>query len=272
MGLSETKSLLRTHRILPNKLMGQNFMDDASVFPKLSEYASLTGDDVVLDAGAGLGFLTRFLAEKCRAVLAVEKDPRVAEVLREQVRGLANVTVIEGDVLSGDFPEFRKVVSIPPYYLSSRLVTWLLDRGFECAVLVLQKEFASRLVAAVGAEEYGWLTVVTAHCAEVELFDAVPKWMFYPEPEVGSVIVRLKFWAAPPFTVKDEGFFKRLVRWLFTQRNKKVGNALVPFIRSARKVDKAEAEKIACALPLREKRVRELLPRDFGALANALTD
>jgi 16S rRNA A1518/A1519 N6-dimethyltransferase RsmA/KsgA/DIM1 with predicted DNA glycosylase/AP lyase activity len=79
-------------------------------------------------------------------------------------------------------------------------------------------------------------------------------------------------WKTAPFEVKDAAFFKQMVRWLFTERNKKVGNALVPFIRSARKVDKAEAEKIACALPLREKRVRELLPRDFGALANALTD
>jgi 16S rRNA (adenine1518-N6/adenine1519-N6)-dimethyltransferase len=272
MSLSETKSLLRTHRILPNKLLGQNFMVDASVFPKLARYASLTVDDVVLDAGAGLGFLTRFLASKCKAVLAVEKDPRVAEVLRAEVRGLANVTVIEGDVLRVNVPEFNKAVSIPPYYLSSRLVTWLLDRGFECAVLILQQEFASRLVAAVGAEEYGWLTVVACHGAEVELLDDVPKWMFYPQPEVASVIVRFKPWASQPFTVQNPAFFRRLVRWLFTQRNKKLCNAVVPFIRSERKLGRAEAEAIACAVPLREKRVRELSPREFGALADALSD
>jgi 16S rRNA (adenine1518-N6/adenine1519-N6)-dimethyltransferase len=270
MSLQETKHLLRTHRILPNKLLGQNFTVDSSVFPKLSGYASLSNRDVVLDAGAGFGFLTRFLASKSKAVVAVEKDPRVAEVLREQLKALTNVTIIEGDVLKAAVPDFNKAVSVPPYYLSSHLVTWLLDRGFECAVLILQQEFARRLVAAVGTEDFGWLTVVTYHKAETELLDAVPNWMFHPQPEVDSVIVRLKPWVASPFSVKDEAFFRRLVRWLFTQRNKKLSNAIAPFIRSERKVGKADSEKIASALPYSGRRVRELFPKDFGALANAL--
>ncbi len=272
MSLQETKSLLQLHRMVPNKLLGQNFMVDPSIFPKLSNYASLNNCDVVLDVGAGFGFLTRFLANKCKIVLAVEKDPRVAQVLREQVKNIANVTLIEGDVLKVDVPAFNKAVSIPPYYLSSNLVLWLLDRGFENAVLILQQEFANRLVAEVGSEDYGWLRVVTNHRAEVELLDSVPNWMFYPQPEVDSVVVRLKPWAVAPFTVKDEAFFRRLVRWLFTQRNKKLNNALVPFIRSERKLDKVAAGKIACALPLRDRRVRELSPKDFGALANALVN
>jgi 16S rRNA (adenine1518-N6/adenine1519-N6)-dimethyltransferase len=270
MSVSETKRLLRTFRIVPNRLLGQNFMVDASIFPKLSDYASLGKADVVLDAGAGFGFLTRFLASKCKGVLAVEKDPHVAAVLRERLRGLANVTVIESDVLKAAVPNFNKVVSIPPYQISSRLLLWLFDRGFDCAVLVFQKEFAGRLVAAWGSEEYGWLTVVTCHCAEVELLDAVPKSMFYPPPEVDSVIVRLTPWKAVPFEIKDEAFFRRMVKWLFTQRNKKLGNALVPFIASTLKVTKEDAEKLARNLPFREKRVRELQPEAFGELANAL--
>jgi 16S rRNA (adenine1518-N6/adenine1519-N6)-dimethyltransferase len=271
MSLSETKSLLRTHRILPNKLLGQNFMVDASLFPKLANHAALNSGDVVLDAGAGFGFLTRFIANKCKAVVAVEKDPNVAEVLREQLQGIGNVTIIVGDVLRVNIPTFNKAVSIPPYYLSSHFITWLLDRGFDCAVLVLQKEFAKRLVAASGTEDYGWLTVVTYQGAEAELLDEVPKWMFHPEPEVDSVVVRLKPWATPPFTVKDAAFFRRLVRWLFTERNKKLENAVAPFIRSERKVDKTEASKAARALPHGERRVRELSSKDFGAIADALS-
>jgi 16S rRNA (adenine1518-N6/adenine1519-N6)-dimethyltransferase len=272
MSVQETKRLLRTFRIVPNRLLGQNFMVEPSVFERLSDYVALGKADVVLDAGAGFGFLTRFLSDKCRSVLAIEKDPRVAEVLREQLRGLANVTVIEGDVLKVGLPEFNKVVSIPPYYLSSRLVTWLLERKVECAVLVLQREFAERLVAVVGSEDYGWLTVVACHIAEVELFDAVPKAMFYPQSEVDSVIVRLKPWKVAPFEVKDEVFFRRVVRWLFTQRNKKLCNALVPFIKSAFRVSKEEAEKRVCVVPFGERRVRELSPKDFGVLANAFKD
>ena len=272
MSVSETKRLLRTFRIVPNRLLGQNFMVEPSVFTLLSDYAALRQSDVVLDAGAGFGFLTRFLANKCKRVVAVEKDPQVAEVLREQLRGLANVTVIEGDVLKAALPEFDKVVAVPPYYLSSRLVVWLLERKVECAVLVLQREFADKLVAGVGGEDYGWLTVVACHSAKVELFDAVSKEMFYPQPEVDSVIVRLVPWKRAPFEVKDEAFFKRMVRWLFNQRNKKLCNALVPFMRSAFKVSKEEAEKRVCALPFGERRVRELAPKDFGALANALEE
>jgi 16S rRNA (adenine1518-N6/adenine1519-N6)-dimethyltransferase len=270
MSISETKRLLRERRIVPNRLLGQNFMVDASIFPKLSNYASLDKADVVLDAGAGFGFLTRFLANNCKAVIAVEKDPHVAEVLREQLKGVANVTVIEGDVLKAALPEFNKVVSIPPYYLSSRLVTWLFERKVECAVLILQREFAGRLVAAVGSEDYGWLTVVAYCSAEVELLDAVPKSMFYPEPEVDSVIVRLTPWKAAPFEVRDRAFFRQMVQWLFTQRNKKLSNAIAPFIKNRLKMSKEDAEKLAYALQFRDKRVRDLLPKDFGALANAL--
>src|SRR3990172_2793483 len=98
MSLEETKQLLRTHRIAPNKLLGQNFMVEPLLYPKLCAYASLNEADAVLDAGAGFGWLTCFLADKCKAVIAVEKDPQVAGVLREQVMDLENVTVIEGDV------------------------------------------------------------------------------------------------------------------------------------------------------------------------------
>ena len=270
MSVSETKRLLRTFRIVPNRLLGQHFMVEPSLFPKLSDYASLGKADVVLEAGAGFGFLTRFLANNCKAVVAVEKDPHVAAVLREQLRGSANVTVIEGDVLKVAVPSFSKVVSIPPYQISSRLLLWLFDRGFECAILVFQKEFADRLVAAVGSEDYGWLTVATCHNAEVKLLDPIPKSMFYPPPEVDSVIVRLTPWTAAPFEVKNEAFFRRMVRWLFTQRNKKLSNALAPFIISTLKVGKEDAEKVAWTFPFREKRVRELAPEAFGELANAL--
>jgi len=270
MSIEETKQLLRTHRITPNKLMGQNFMVEPLLYPKLCTYAALSKADVVLDAGAGFGWLTCFLADKCKAVVAVEKDPHVARVLGEQVRRFGNVTVIEGDVLKVALPEFNKVIAIPPYYLSSHLVTWLLARKIDCAVLILQKEFADRLVASVGSEEYGWLTVVTNQSAEVELLDAVTKVMFYPQPEVDSVIVRLKPWSTKPFEVKDPAFFVRLMKWLFTQRNKKLGKAIAPFIRSSFKLSKQDAEKLAFSLPFHDRRARELSPKDFGAIANAL--
>ena len=272
MSLSETKFLLRKHRILPNKLLGQNFMVEPSVFQSLSDYASVNRNDVVLDVGAGFGFLTRFLSNKCSRVVAVEKDSQIAEVLRERLSGLSNVTIIEGDVLKVPIPSFSKVVSVPPYQISSRLLVWLFDRGFECAVLVFQKEFADRLVAPVGTEDYGWLTVFTYYHAEVELLDAVPRWMFFPEPEVDSMIVRLRPQEASPFELKDAALFRQMLRSLFAKRNKKVSNAIVPFIKGTLRLPAEETKKLVHELPFRDKRVRVLAPEDFGALANALVD
>lgn len=270
MSVQETKLLLRRHRIFPNRLLGQNFMVEASLFPKLSDHASLSDTDVVLDVGAGFGFLTRFLTNKCRCVLAVEKDPRVAEALREQLRGVGNVMIIEGDVLKAAVPEFNKVVSIPPYQVSSHLLTWLFDRRFDCAVLVFQKEFANRLVAGVGTEDYGWLTVFAYYFVRVELLDAVPRQMFFPQPEVDSVIVRLTRREAAPFEVKNLVLFKQMLRFLFAERNKKVVNAVAPFLKSILKVPAEEAKKLVSELRFGDRRVRALAPEDFGALANAL--
>ena len=270
MSLEETKQLLRTHRISPNKLLGQNFMVEPSLYPKLCTYAALSCTDVVLDAGAGFGWLTRFLAGKCKRVIAVEKDPHVAMVLREQVRDLGNVAVVEGDVLKEALPRFNKVIAIPPYYLSSHLVLWLIERKVDCGVMILQKEFVDRLAAHVGGEEYGWLTVVAGQGAEIQVLDEVPKDMFYPQPEVDSVIVTVKPWSTPPFEVKDPAFFVRMTKWLFSQRNKKLSKAIAPFLRSSFKLSKQDAEKLALSLPFHDKRARELSPKDFGAIANAL--
>ena len=270
MSLEEIEQLLLAHRISPNKLLGQNFMVDPTFYPKLCSYAELTMSDVVLDAGAGFGFLTRFLSDKCKCIVAVEKDPHVAAVLREKNKGLSNVTVVEGDMLKEKLPQFNKIIAIPPYYLSSHLVLWILNRRIDCAVMILQKEFANRLVASVGNEDYGWLTVFTHLHANINLLDPVPKDKFYPPPEVDSTIISLKPWNTKPFPIRNEALFLPLLKWLFTQRNKKIAKAIAPFIKSNYKLSKQDAEKLALTLPFYDRRARELMPKDFGEIANAL--
>jgi 16S rRNA (adenine1518-N6/adenine1519-N6)-dimethyltransferase len=247
-------------------------MVKASIFQRISDYAALAKGDVVLDVGAGFGFLTRFIANKCKRVLAVESDVGLVEVLHEQLRDVANVKIISGNVLKVSIPAFNKVVAIPPYHISSRLLLWLFGKGFDCAVLVFQKEFANRLVAPIGSEDYGWLTVFAYYYADVELLDDVPREMFYPMPTVDSVIVRLRFRKQRPFRLKDEALFKRMVRSLFTQRNRKVRNAVLPFLKGLRAVAAEEAVRLAADLPFRDKRVRELAPEDFGVLANVFSE
>jgi 16S rRNA (adenine1518-N6/adenine1519-N6)-dimethyltransferase len=268
--LERTKLLLRRNRIYPKKSLGQNFLVDSSIFQFLADYCSLKPKDVVLDIGAGLGFLTRFLASACGEVLAVESDKRLVKALREQLKDLSNVKVIEGNVLKVKLPHFNKIVSIPPYNISSPLLLWLLSKEFDCAVLIFQKEFTHRLSASVGGKDYGWLAVVAYYYVEVEILDAIPKWMFYPQPEVDSVIVRLKPKKPKPFTLKSETFFRQLMQSLFTHRNKKVKNAVSSFMKGKRGMIPEDAIKIVETLHFRDKRVRELAPEDFGALANVL--
>jgi 16S rRNA (adenine1518-N6/adenine1519-N6)-dimethyltransferase len=270
MSLEETKRLLRTYRIAPNKLLGQNFMVEPSIYGKLCLYASLNLSDVVLDAGAGFGFLSRYLSDQCKAVIAVEKDPQVAKALHEQVKGIGNVTIVEGDVLKVVLPQFNKVIAIPPYGISTHLVTWLTERKVDCAVIIVQKEFSKKLNAAVGSEDYGWLTVQTYLHGEAHILDAVPKEMFFPSPKVDSVIVQLRPWSKRPLEVRDETFFKKVTKWLFSQRNKKLRKALVPFLKTNLKLSKQEVEMITATLPFHDKRPRELTPEQFGELANAI--
>jgi 16S rRNA (adenine1518-N6/adenine1519-N6)-dimethyltransferase len=268
--LEETKLLLRNYRIVPKRRLGQNFLVDPSVFQLMADYAFLTKEDVALDVGAGLGFLTKFLAEKCKNVLAVELDARLVKILHEQLKLCSNIEIIQGDIFMVQIPTFNKIVSVPPYNISSQLLMWLFGKNFECATLVFQKEFAQRLTAPLGSEEYGWLTVITYYNAEVELLDEVPNWMFHPQPEVNSLIVRLKPRVLHPFPVRDEKLFQRLTQFLFTRRNRKVRKVLQSFIKNAGISPTKKMFDLLDSFALQNKRIRELAPEDFGALANAL--
>lgn len=270
--LEKTKLILRNHRSLPKKSFGQNFIIEQSVYEHMISHASLDKNDTVLDIGAGLGFLSRLIAKDCKKVLAVEADAQVAEILREQLGTAPNVKVIEGDVFKINIPSFNKIISAPPYNVSSRLVLWILTQSFDCGVLVFQREFAERLVAPVRSEGYGWLTVLTYYYAEVELLDGVPKSMFYPQPKVDSVITRLILKRPEPYKQVTGIAFKRFLQMLFTQRNRKVKGAVLSYLRAVKGMTKPAATQVAENLPYSDRRVRELAPEDFGVLANALNE
>ena len=264
--LRRAKHLLRLYGFSPKKRLGQNFTVNSDMLQRLVSHASITEDDVVLEVGAGLGFLTQFLSSKCKKVITVEVDPALVSFLRKQLRSMQNVDLIEGDILKVSLPIFNKVVSAPPYSISSPLLFRLIENKFDSAVLILQKEFAERLAASVGSKDYGRLTVTIYYRADVELLDVVPRTMFYPPPDVDSMMVRLKP-RNSPFHVDDETIFFELVRTLFTQRNKKVRNALILFLRN-REITGKEAVELADSTIYSAKRVRELAPEDFGILAN----
>jgi 16S rRNA (adenine1518-N6/adenine1519-N6)-dimethyltransferase len=269
--IGATKRLLKTYGVHPKKRYGQNFMVDRVILHSLVSYADLTKKDTVLEVGAGFGFLTRLLAERCRKVVAVEVDPKLVQALREQLAGLENVELVEGDILKTSLPSFDKVVSTPPYSISSPLLFKLLEQSFKLAVLTFQQEFAARLAAPVGSKEYSRLTVATYYKADVELLECVPRTAFFPSPDVDSTIVRLKPKKEPPFHVNDEAEFFELLKTVFTQRNKKLRNAVLNHLLKKR-MTKAKAQELADSLTFHDKRVRDLAPEDFGALTNEILE
>jgi len=262
----KARHLMRTYGIFPKKFLSQHFMVDDHLLGLMCSYGGVDRADVVLEVGAGFGFLTRFLAQRAGKVVAVEADARLMKVLEGELAEFDNVELIDGDIFKVATPAFNKVVSNPPFSISSPLLFWLLNKTFDRAVLIFQKEFANRLDAPIGSKDYSRLTVSTYYRAEVELLDLVPKEAFYPAPEVDAVIVRLNPKKAPPFKVKDKKVFDEVVRTLFTQRNRKVRNAVLPLLHRY-----GLENAVADLLPFHDKRVRKLAPEDFGALANELS-
>ncbi|MFP3985318.1 MAG: 16S rRNA (adenine(1518)-N(6)/adenine(1519)-N(6))-dimethyltransferase RsmA [Candidatus Bathyarchaeia archaeon] len=261
---------MREYEVFPKKRLSQNFMIDDHALELLCSYAAVRQSDIVLEVGAGFGFLTHILAQRSRKVIAVEVDARLVKALQHELACFDNIELIAGNILKTILPSFNKVVSNPPFSISSSLLFFLLDKGFDYAVVTFQKEFAQRLGASVGSKDYSRLTVSTYYRVDVELLDCVPKRAFYPPPTVDAVIVRLKPKKRPPFHVKNEKVFDELIRILFTQRNRKVRKAILPFLHKYRSENRASTE-IADRLPFCSRRVRELAPEEFGVLANELS-
>lgn len=274
--IGQTLALLRRHGIRLSKRAGQHQVIDPTVLEQMVDYAELSRDDVVLEVGAGIGNLTLLIAAHAGRVITVERDRRLMRVLGERLRVHSNVKLLCGDALRIELPKFNKVVANLPYGISSDITFRLLEHKFKLAVLMYQREFAERLVAKPGSDDYGRLTVNAYYRASIELLGEVPSEAFFPQPKVTSAIVRLKP-REPPFDVADEGMFFNVVRALFQHRRQRVRNALYRSfgeVFPGVKVSKVERRAtIDQKLPkaLAETRVMDLAPEKFGVIANLLT-
>ncbi len=272
---ARTLALLRRHGIRLSKRAGQHHVIDSSLLERMVGYAELSRGDTVLEIGAGTGNLTRLLAERAGKVVTIERDRRLFELLRKELRRYPNVGLVHGDALRVELPRFDKVVANLPYGISSDITFRLLDHDFKLAVLMYQREFAKRLVASPGSADYSRLTVNVFYRAQVELLEDVPPSAFVPQPEVMSTVVRLRP-RAPPFRVADERIFFNVVRALFQHRRQLVRNALYHsfgVVFPSRVMSKAERRAlIDRALPkeLAQAHVMDLAPEKFGAIADHL--
>lgn len=242
----------------------QHFLIDEQVLDRIIEYGRLNSSDIVLEIGAGYGNLTQKLAKKAGKVIAVEVDKELASSLA----GFERVEVMIGDAMELDFPHFNKVISNLPYSISSPVTFKLLQYKFDMGILMYQHEFAKRLVALPGSRDYGRLSITVQFHADVEILEVVPRRAFSTPPKVDSAIVRLTP-RPPPYEVKDVDFFMDFITAAFSQRRKKLRNAIS---NKAGFLGLRENALEKLPLDIIERRAETISPEDFAKLADIMAD
>ena len=212
----------------PKKSLGQHWLKDPEILADIAEAAELTGDDVVLEIGPGLGTLTSRLLARANSVTAVEFDTDLARKLPGQFPG-KKLTVVNQDILQFDLnqlPKNYKVVANVPYYITSKIVEKLMtaENKPSVAVLLVQKEVAERIAAEAG--NMSILSVSVQIFAEAELDIEVPRQFFTPPPKVDSQVVVLRTRNNPLITPEDQRDFFRIVKAGFSAKRKKLRSSL----------------------------------------------
>ena len=225
----------------PKKELGQHWLKDPEILAEIAEAAELTGDDVVLEIGPGLGTLTSRLLARAGRVVAVEFDADLARKLPGQFPG-KNLEVINDDILQFDLnqlPSGYKVVANVPYYITSKIVEKLMtaDNKPSLAVLLVQKEVAERIAAEPG--DMSILAISAQIFAEAELDIEVPRQFFTPPPKVDSQVVVLRTRDEPLVAKNDEKLFFRLAKAGFSAKRKKLRSSLSAGLA----ISKLEAEQ-----------------------------
>jgi 16S rRNA (adenine1518-N6/adenine1519-N6)-dimethyltransferase len=232
---SSPKILLQRLGLRPKKTLGQNFLVHPHQARRIVDSLELSGDETVVEIGAGLGALTVCLAREARRVVALERDPALVRFLQEEIFPEApEVEVLCRDVLQFDFLGLSRELGRPlavvgnlPYQITSPLLFKLMaeKEAVSRAVLMMQQEVGARLLARPGTKDYGILSVLlTYHFASQRLFSLGPA-NFYPPPQVDSVVLRLTPAAASP-SAQAPALLAQVVKAAFGQRRKTLNNAL----------------------------------------------
>lgn len=259
---NNTREILDKYNIRLDKNKSQNYLIDNDKLDNILEYADIRSDEVILEIGAGIGTLTIPMAKRASRVVAIEKDPVIADVLSQRLneQKITNVEVINDDALKIDFPDFDKVVSNLPYQISSPITFKLLEYDFDRAVLMYQLEFANRMNAKVNTKDYSRLSVALYFRADITILDTLSPSAFIPQPKVNSAVIGL----VPKSDVVLNDVFDDVVRALFQHRNKKAKKALV---QSAHEInyDKRELKNVLDTVdnPLFEQKVFKLSPEEI---------
>ncbi len=235
------------------KRLGQNFLINPDVLSDIIEYSGVTKDDIVLEIGPGVGFVTEQLVKYAKKVIAVELDDEAIKELEKL--DCDNLQIIHQDILKTDISslceEKIKVVANIPYYITSPIIAHLLGEVDDLSnknrnsitdiILMVQEEVARRMTASENSpsKQYGLLTILSQFWADCSIIRLVGRKSFYPAPKVNSALVRLQVRQEPLIKSDDYTFFKKVVKSAFSQRRKTLKNCLIKDGFEKNKVEQA---------------------------------
>lgn len=231
------KDILGRHGFTFSKSLGQNFLINPSVCPKMAEQSGAKKGVGVIEVGPGIGVLTCQLAERADRVVAIELDKRLLPVLDETLAEYDNIKIINDDILKIDLKELIEtefsgmevvVCANLPYYITSPVIMKLLEDRLPINALtvMVQKEAAQRICAEVGSRQSGAVTVAVNYYAKPQILFGVSAGSFMPAPKVDSAVIRLDILKEPCVQVEDEELFFKVVKAAFSQRRKALPNSL----------------------------------------------
>lgn len=276
--IGEIKRIMESSGFSFSKALGQNFIVNPSVCPRMAELCGADKECGVLEVGPGIGVLTNELCKVAKKVVAVELDKRLPEILSKTLADHDNVKIVSGDIMELDLhklieEEFEGmdvvVCANLPYYITSPVIMKLLEEKLPIKALtvMVQKEAADRLCAQMGTRMCGAVTASVRYYSEPKLLFKVSAGSFMPAPKVDSAVIRLDIHEKPAVELRDEKLFFRVVKASFAQRRKTVVNSISSSL-SMNKADVIGVMEQAGVSPL--ARAEQLSLEDFAALANAL--
>ncbi|MHA2140368.1 MAG: 16S rRNA (adenine(1518)-N(6)/adenine(1519)-N(6))-dimethyltransferase RsmA [Candidatus Thorarchaeota archaeon] len=265
------RPLLKKYGIVPDSEHGQNFITDRNLIDREVSLAEVRKKDTVLEIGPGVGILTEALARKAKKVVAIEKDTQFSGILADLQKRSPNLEVIFDDAMLIEFPPFNKVVSNLPFKIALPIIFKLMNHDFDVAILICQERLTRRITAKAGEAKYSRISVQVARRTDARLLHTISRTKFFPSPDVDAALLKLEG-IPPKFDVPSEVFFREVLKYFFTFREKSVTKALNTLKAfSIPKNDMMRAKRLI-GERISRKAVYEVTPPEFGRISRIMRD
>ena len=275
---SATMELVKKHGFKFTKSLGQNFLIDDNIVDKIVAGAGIGPGDKIIEVGPGIGTLTREMASRAEALMAVEIDKNLIPILADTIGDYDNVKIVNEDIIKADIRGLIdenlgggpvKLVANLPYYITTPIIMRFLEENINVTdiVVMVQKEVAERMNAQPGGKDFGALSVAVQYYCDTEIVAKVPRHLFVPQPNVDSIVIALRVRPERKYKVDDEDLYFKVVKAAFGQRRKTLLNSISSMGNLAKDQVKEALEEAG----IDPKRRGETLSLDeFAILSNVI--